>query len=336
MTNPTVNPVTGGANNPAGDKTPVPHTHPVTAVTGLRFDAATGRVEPIYDSADVIANNQVIALYNAATAKGAFSPTAVGAVTVVQAVQNVEGDDDNTAGKKQADEFLAAGKITQTEYDQITKTPDPKGPGVSAPASVPAGNIDGVNIFKDGDTFTMDTVLTKNGTTLGAMIKRVTFPRTIEQLSQGYPGMKPYQIVNNLGALAKNIYEPLKAQYPKAFMTNSFRHGASIGGGQHGTGQAADFQFHGVHSSGYFDIAVWMSKNLPFDQLLLEYLPGKTVWCHCSYAIPGLPYGGISVLKNKGKGSTLATLNGAAGGKFTPGLHADIIEAAGINRIVAA
>jgi ribulose-bisphosphate carboxylase large chain len=77
------------------------------------------------------------------------------------------------------------------------------------------------------------------------------------------------------------------------------------------------------------------SLNLPFDQLLLEYLPGKTVWVHCSYAAPGLPFGGISVLKNKGKGSTLATLNGAAGGKFTPGLYANIIEAAGINRIVA-
>jgi hypothetical protein len=231
------------------------------------------RQEPLYDSADVYANNQVIALYNAATAKGAFTQTRVGPVTVVQAVQNVEGDDDNTAGKAEADKFLAEGKITQQQYDEITKTPDPTGTPVNAPASVPTGSINGVNVYNETSTFNFDTKLTAN-TTLGQMIKQVTFPRTIAQLSEGYPGMKPYQIVNNLGALAKNIYEPLKAQYPKAFMTNSFRHGASIGGGQHGTGQAADFQFHGVHSSGYYDIAVWMSKNLPFDQLLLEYLPG--------------------------------------------------------------
>lgn len=313
-------------NSPSGPYSPTPHTHDGAAISG--------RTQPLYDAADVIANNQVVALYNAATAKGAFSPTAVGAVTVVQAVQNVEGDDNNTAGKEQADKFLAEGRITQQEYDQLTKTPDPKGPGVSAPASVPSGSLNGVNIYKEGDTFTFDTKLTAT-TTLGDMIKRVTFPRTIAQLSECYPGMKPWQVVNNLGALAANIYEPLKKQYPKAFMTNSYRHGSSIGGGQHGTGQGADFQFHGVHSSGYYDIAVWMSKNLPFDQLLLEYLPGKTVWVHCSYAAPGLPYGGISVLKNKGKASTLATLNGAAGGKFTPGLHADVIEAAGINRIVA-
>ena len=311
--------------SPSGPYAPRPHTHGAGSMP---------RQEPLYDSADVYANNQVIALYNAATAKGAFAQTRVGPVTVVQAVQNVEGDDANTAGKAEADKFLAEGKITQQQYDQITKTPEPTGTPVNAPASVPTGSTNGVNIYNETSTFNFDTKVTAT-TTLGQMIKQVTFPRTIAQLSECYPGMKPFQIVNNLGALAKNIYEPLKAQYPKAFMTNSYRHGASIGGGQHGTGQAADFQFHGVHSSGYYDIAVWMSKNLPFDQLLLEYLPGKTVWVHCSYAAPGLPFGGIGVLKSKGKGSTLATLNGAAGGKFTPGLYANIIEAAGINRIVA-
>lgn len=334
MTTPTITPAPAPGNTPSGIYTPTAHTHPFTAITGLRF-GANGRVEPVYDAANVYANGQVIALYNASSNVGGGISVSIPPVTVVQAVQNVEGDDDNTAGKVEADKALAEGKITQQEYDQLTKTPEPKGPGVSAPASVPAGNIDGVNIYKDGDVFTMDTPLTAN-TKLGDMIKKVSFPRTIAQLSEAFPGMKPYQVVNNLGALAKNIYEPLKAQYPKVFMTNSYRHGSSIGGGQHGTGQAADFQFRGLHSSAYFDVAVWMSKNLPFDQLLLEYLPGKTVWVHCSYAIPGLPFGGISVLKNKGKGSTLATLNGASGGKFTPGLHADIVEAAGINKIVAA
>jgi hypothetical protein len=164
------------------------------------------------------------------------------------------------------------------------------------------------------------------------MIKNVTFPRTIQQLSQGGPGMTPEKIVNNLANLAHNVYEPLKKQYPKAFITNSFRHGASIGGGQHGTGQAMDVQFRGVSSNDYFDIAVWMSKNLPYDQLLLEYLPGKTVWIHVSYAIPGLPSGGTTV-KPQNK---LATLNGASGGKFLPNLHADVVAKAVPNRVVAA
>ena len=334
MTNPTVTPTPAAGNSPSGIYTPVPHVHPVTAITGLRFDAATGRVEPIYDAADVRANGQVIALYNAATAKAGFSPAPVPPVTIQDAVQDNDGASDE--GKKQAETFLAEGKITKKEYDTITADIKPTGAGVSAPATVAPGSINGLKIYKEGDVFSYDTVLTDNGTTLGDMIKKVSFPRTIEQLTQGFPGMKNWQIVNNLGALALNIYEPLKKQYPKAFMTNSFRHGSSIGGGSHGTGQGADFQFRGLHSSAYFDVAVWMSKNLPFDQLLLEYMPGKTVWCHISYALPNLPYGGISTLKSKGKASTLATLSAAAGGKFVPGLHADIIANANINRIVAA
>lgn len=324
----TVAPAPAAANTPTGPSSPVAHTHPVTAITGLRF-GPTGRVEPVYDSEDVYANGKKIALYQVAAVKARFAPVPVPAVTIVQAIQNVEGDDDNVAGKKQADEFLKEGKITKQEYDQLTTTPEPKTKGVA-----PVTSVNGKTISITPGDFTMDTVLTPNGTTLGTMIKNVTFPRTIAQLSQGYPGMNAGQIVNNLANLAYNVYEPIKKQYSQAFMTNSFRHGASIGGGQHGTGQAADFQFRGVKSSDYFDIAVWISKNIPYDQLLLEYLPGKTVWIHISYAIPGLPTGGLSVTKSKPQ-NRLATLNGAAGGKFTPNLHSDIIVAAVPNRVVA-
>lgn len=330
MSTPTISPSPAAGNSPSGIYTPVSHTHPFTAITGLRF-GADGRVEPVYDAINVKANGQLLALYNAASTPGSFSPPGVPAVTVTQAVQNVEGDDDNTAGKAEADRFLAEGKITKQEYDELTTTPKPTGPGV-APTTTVSGNT----ISVSAGTFTMETVLTPKGTTLGDMIKKVTFPRTIAQLSDCYPGMTPAQVVNNLANLAHNVVEPIKAKYPNAFLTNSFRNGASIGGGQHGTGQACDIQFRGVRAHDYFDIAVWISKNVPYDQLLLEYLPGKTVWIHISYAIPGLPTGGLSVLKNKGKASTLATLNGAAGGKFLVNLHSDVVVSAVPNRVVAA
>ena len=329
MTTPTINP-SNSPSTSAGGHFLIPHTHNFNSITGLRF-GTDGRVEPVYDSGTVFANGVPIALYNASSTDGSFAAPAVPAVTVQKAVQDNDPHvDDGDSGKQQADKFLEEGKITKQEYDQITKDVKPTGEGVKATTQ-----LTGNTISVTGDTFTMETVLTPGGTTLGQMIKNVTFPRTIAQLSQGYPGMTPAQIVNNLANLAHNILEPLKKQYPKAFMTNSFRHGASIGGGQHGTGQACDIQIRGLHSSAYFDVAVWMSKNLPYDQLLLEYLPGKTVWIHVSYAIPGLPTGGISVSKSKPQ-NRLATLNGAAGGKFVPNLHADIIENAGINRIVAA
>jgi hypothetical protein len=273
----------------------------------------------------------VIALYNAATTEGAFTATAVPKVTVVAAVQNVEGDDDNTAGKVEADRFLAEGRITAEEHKTLTTTPQPKTDGVkpsAAKASQPFTPVPA--------TITMDMVLTPKGTTLAQMIKNVTFPRTIPQLAEHSPLVSgPQAVVNNLAALAQNIIEPIKAKYPNTLITNSYRHGATIGGGAHGTGQACDLQFRGVPAHSYFDIAKWIEQNIPYDQLLLEYLPGKTVWVHISFALPGLPYGGISTRKSK-PGNILATLNGAAGGKFTPNLHSDIIVASVPNRIVAA
>jgi hypothetical protein len=323
-TTPTINPSNADSST-AGGHFLVPHKHNFNSIIGLRF-GANGRVEPVYDSADVFANGVVIALYNAATPKTAFSPTVVPTVTISAAVQQNDGED-TSLGKAEADKFLAEGRISQKEYTEITTEVKPTTAGVA-----PTAALKGNTVTVEGTAFDFSTVLTPGGTTLGTMIKNVTFPRTIQQLSQGAPGMTPEKIVNNLANLAHNIYEPLKRQYPKAFITNSFRHGASIGGGQHGTGQAMDVQFRGVSSNDYFDIAVWMSKNLPYDQLLLEYLPGKTVWIHVSYAIPGLPSGG-TVVKPQNK---LATLNGASGGKFLPNLHADVVAKAVPNRVVAA
>jgi hypothetical protein len=326
-TTPTINPSPAAGNTPNGPfpQNPVNHTHPFTAITGLRF-GTNGRVEPVYDAANVFANGQIIALYNAASTEGTFSAVTVPKVTVVAAVQNVEGDDDNTAGKVEADKFLAEGRITKQEYTELTTTPTPKTQGV-APVAPPASRE---SAAVTGD-ISFATVLTPNGTTLGTMIKNVTFPRTIAQLSQCAPSVGgPEAVVNNLAALALNVYEPIKAKYSNVTITNSFRHNDPKS--QHGTGQAMDLQFRGVGAHDYFDIAVWISKNIPYDQLLLEYLPGKTVWIHISFAAPGLPNGG----KKTPSQNKLATLNGAAGGKFTPNLHSDIIVSAISNRVVAA
>lgn len=326
-TTPTISPSPSAANSPSGPFTPSAHTHPFTAITGLRF-GSNGRVEPVYDAANVYANGSIIALYNAASTEGSFTAPTVPRVTVVQAVQNVEGDDDNVAGKAEADRFLAEGRITAAKHKEITTTPTPKGKGLQPSQPVPGRDVAAVT----GD-ISYSTKLTPNGFTLGQAIKNVTFPRTIPQLADNVRGLPVQNIVNNLAALAVNILEPIKAKYSNMLITNTYRHGP--GQAQHGTGQAADLQFRGVPAHKYYEIAVWIEKNIPYDQLLLEYLPGQTVWIHISYAIPGLPYGGQSVRVGKPI-NRLATLNGAAGGKFTVNLHADIIEASVPNRVVAA
>jgi len=327
MTTPTISPSPSAANSPSGIYEPTAHTHPFTAITGLRF-GTNGRVEPVYDAANVYANGSVIALYNAASTEGSFSATRVPRVTVTQAVQNVEGDEDNVAGKAEADRFLAEGRITAAKHKEITTTPQPKGRGVTPSTPVAGRDVAAVT----GD-ISYSTKLTPSGFTLGQAIKNVTFPRTIPQLADNVRGLPVQNIVNNLAALAVNILEPIKAKYSNMLITNTYRHGP--GQAQHGTGQAADLQFRGVPAHKYFEIATWIEKNIPYDQLLLEYLPGQTVWIHISYAIPGLPYGGQSVRVSKPI-NRLATLNGAAGGKFTVNLHADIIEASVPNRVVAA
>jgi len=48
-------------------------------------------------------------------------------------------------------------------------------------------------------------------------------------------------------------------------------------------GQAVDFEIKGIDNK---DVATWISKNLVFDQLILEfYTPGQpsSGWVHCSY-----------------------------------------------------
>jgi hypothetical protein len=287
------------------------------------------RQEPLYDPYNVYANGQLIALYNAATTPGTFASAAVPKVTVEAAVKNVEGDEDNTAGKREADRFLAEGRITAAEHKTLTTTPTPKGPGVAPSKDRPA---DRPSAAVSGD-ITFATKLTPSGFTLGQAIKNVTFPRTIAQLADNVKGLPAQNIVNNLAALALNILEPIKAKYPNMLITNTYREGP--GQSQHGTGQAADLQFRSVGAHSYFEIATWIEKNIPYDQLLLEYLPSKTVWIHISYAIPNLPYGGQSVRVSKPI-NKLATLNGAAGGKFTVNLHSDIIVASVPNRVVAA
>jgi uncharacterized Zn-binding protein involved in type VI secretion len=98
-------------------------------------------------------------------------------------------------------------------------------------------------------------------------------------------GLTVPQILNNLANLAKNVYEPIKARYPRVIVTNTFRQGPSGGAseqGQHGRGQAMDLVFPGLSTNQYYDVAVWIRDNLPFDQLLQEK-SGNTIWIHVSH-----------------------------------------------------
>ena len=97
-------------------------------------------------------------------------------------------------------------------------------------------------------------------------------------------GLSFEDIVCNLKALAVNILEPLKAQYPKIRVNSAFRGTPSLPGNavsQHEKGQAVDIQIPDMASKDYLPVAEWCVKNLPFDQIIFEH--GNTIWLHISY-----------------------------------------------------
>lgn len=126
-------------------------------------------------------------------------------------------------------------------------------------------------------------------------------------------GLTVPQILNNLANLALNVYEPIKARYPRVIVTNTFRQGPPGAGkaqAQHGLGMAMDVVFPGYSTSQYYEIACWIRDNLPFDQLLQEKC-GSKIWIHVSHY--------------SGNGTQVPKQNKVANmivdqGKFIPGL----------------
>ena len=85
--------------------------------------------------------------------------------------------------------------------------------------------------------------------------------------------------IENLKRLAEKVLQPVRDHYGKGVKVNSgFRHpevNAKVGGSKtsdHCKGQAADIEIPGVANA---DLAEWITKNLDFTQVILEfYTPG--------------------------------------------------------------
>lgn len=145
-----------------------------------------------------------------------------------------------------------------------------------APSTTDPGDV--------GEEFPDSLVLSPRFT-LGKITKKpgVVFEHSVTK--PNVQGIPTKTIVENLKLLAINTLEPIYAKYPNAFITNTFRPDSKT---QHGKGQAADIQFRNISKAEYYNIALWIRDNVPFDQLLLEY---KTTgsglpWIHISFSVP--------------------------------------------------
>jgi hypothetical protein len=100
--------------------------------------------------------------------------------------------------------------------------------------------------------------------------------------------------IEKLKALCENILQPVRDHFGRVKVTSGFRSVelclaiGSSQNSQHARAEAADFECPGVDNA---ELADWIHKNLPYDQLILEfYTPGEpnSGWIHCSW-IEGTP-----------------------------------------------
>tara|TARA_R100001129_G_scaffold174291_1_gene146511 strand:- start:110 stop:586 length:477 start_codon:yes stop_codon:yes gene_type:complete len=95
--------------------------------------------------------------------------------------------------------------------------------------------------------------------------------------------------VEKLKLLCENILQPVRDHFGRVKVTSAFRSVelclaiGSSANSQHAKAEAADFECPGVDNA---ELADWIHKNLPYDQLILEfYTPGEpnSGWIHCSW-----------------------------------------------------
>ena len=117
---------------------------------------------------------------------------------------------------------------------------------------------------------------------------------TLDELTRtsvGLANVPSGEVVNCLRTVCAHVLEPVREHYGRPVLIHSgYRSAAvnkAVGGSpssQHMQGEAVDF-----HVSGHteYDVALWISENLDYDQLILEdFVPGigASGWVHCSFA----------------------------------------------------
>lgn len=198
------------------------------------------------------------------------------------------------------------GELSDDETPTVTPSPVPNeaNTSVALDPSCPAGEIKNSTILSPNFDVAKLSIKTSFPHTLIDISPSYTIKATGKRVTEHY---SKEVIACNLKALAINILEPLKARYSNMYITSGFRAENSVkhGVSQHCKGQAADIQFRGVPPSGYVPIAAWITKNLPYDQIIFEHSPKGTIWIHVSY-VRGRP----------GRRSQLTMIRN----KYTPGL----------------
>jgi hypothetical protein len=180
--------------------------------------------------------------------------------------RDAAGIEDTPTPGEEGSSNLESGRVAPTACN-VTKT------GVKLP-DINISN--GINYgMKISDKFTLKDVMVK-----GKL--------------RDYGGFTKRDMIANMRCLAVNCLDPIKTKFPGMYFTSGFRDYIPSGGSttsQHMLGQAVDMKFNGMTKAQYHDVIIpWIVKNVPYDQLLLEYLPSGGHWIHISFKEKGNRY----------------------------------------------
>lgn len=96
-------------------------------------------------------------------------------------------------------------------------------------------------------------------------------------------GLLEDDILYNLSLLCENVLKPLKAQYPNIVIVSGFRQ-VNNGISQHEKGEAVDLRLANQTPERLYEVADYVTKHLPFDQMVLNYATGDLLpWLHISF-----------------------------------------------------
>lgn len=90
-------------------------------------------------------------------------------------------------------------------------------------------------------------------------------------------------LVYRLSMLAVNILQPLKDVYPNIRVISGLRQ-PNTGIGQHETGEAVDIQIRNQTNALLYEVADFIVKRLPFDQVVLNFSLDSDPWIHVSFS----------------------------------------------------
>jgi len=283
---------------------------PYVAGGGPQADAGSNEVLDVYHSPTVFSNFIPIALWDDPQGSGVAAainfeinhPQFANTSAVVEDTEG-DGNEENVVANQQ--KLIADGKISQADVtagDIAGKDPaqaDAKAPpagvtqGVSTGTVTVAGTVDETVLCVGpftGKTYKVRDVTKQPG---------VVFPYDVATLAVAN-GTTVQAVCDNLRLLIINCFDPIKNQYPDAFMTCSFRkRGVGSPTSQHPLGMACDIQYAKASKADYYIRAQWVRDNTKYDQFLLEYKTTGT----------GLPWHHISFNKAGNRGQVCTFMN---------------------------